>query len=126
MSASDELNELANAWAVACRSRPVDVAGRDAALARGKQIFSDRGFRDYSWFEHALGLFAPTEMDMWGMWPATAFAIHVLDGNIPRRLLRAFVAAAVCHPDVQVRERLIDVVERQYGRAAVQNAIRLL
>jgi hypothetical protein len=87
----------------AARARPVDAKTRDGAVREARRRLQDRTTRDYAWFAAAFD-----HPDKW------SFAVAVVDGSLPRRLLRPILDAAIRHPNVSSNQCFVRAAVKSF------------
>lgn len=96
---ADALDRLAAEWSAA---RDGDT--RLTAVRKARALLQDRATRDLAWFVAAFD-----DPDRW------AFAVGVVHGVLPRKLLRPILAAAVRHPNVSSNQWFIYAAVHSFG-----------
>ncbi len=96
---AEALDRLAAEWSAAR-----DGGIRLAAVRKARALLQDRATRDLAWFVAAFD-----DPDRW------AFAVAVVHGVLPRKLLRPILAAAVRHPNVSSNRWFIYAAVHSFG-----------
>lgn len=96
---ADALDRLAAEWSAAR-----DGGTRLTAVRKARALLQDRATRDLAWFVAAFD-----DPDRW------AFAVGVVHGVLPRKLLRPILAAAVRHPNVSSNQWFIYAAVHSFG-----------
>ncbi len=96
---ADALDRLAAEWRAAR-----DGATRTLAVRNARALLQDRATRDLAWFVAAFD-----DPDRW------AFAVNVVHGVLPRKLLRPILAAAVRHPNVSSNRWFVYAALHSFG-----------
>ena len=100
-TSAETLDRLAGQWRGA-KSWEVDI--RERALREARAILQDPARRDLAWFAAAF-----EHRENW------RFALAVVHGNLPRKLLRPMVVAGINHPDVSRNQWFIRAAVKSFS-----------